>query len=303
MLKIDPGDVNAKDWHQYMLGAVAPRPIAFVSSIDNQGNANLAPYSFFNAFSSNPPILAFSVANKSDQFDSKDTLKNVRTNGEVVINVVSYRYVRQMSLTSIEYPHNVSEFEQAGFTPISSDLVKPFRVAESPISFECKIQRIIPLGTNGGAGNIVICDVLRLHIDENILDNNGRINPHKADLMGRMGRAYYARASGEAIHTIFQARKSLGIGYQQLPQSAKSSEILTANNLGHLANLTEAPAENILLKFQNDPYIHSLLKSKNPIAALHNYAKTELEKDNLESAANAVWLAQLLVDKNGNLNE
>ena len=299
MLKIDPGDVNAKDWHQYMLGAVAPRPIAFVSSIDNQGNANLAPYSFFNAFSSNPPILAFSVANKSDQFDSKDTLKNVRTNGEVVINVVSYRYVRQMSLTSIDYPNDVSEFEQAGFTPISSDLVKPFRVAESPISFECKIQRIIPLGTNGGAGNIVICDVLRLHIDENILDNNGRINPHKADLMGRMGRAYYVRASGEAVHTIFQARKSLGIGYQQLPQSAKNSEILTANNLGHLANLAEVPAENVLLKFQNDPYIHSLLKSKNPIASLHNYAKTELEKDNLESAANAVWLAQLLTDNNG----
>ena len=298
MLTIDPGDINSVDWQQYLVGAVAPRPIAFVSSIDEKGIPNLAPYSYFNVFSSAPPILAFSAANKANKHDVKDTLKNVRTTREVVINVVCYHYVRQMVLTSVDFPGEVNEFEKSGLTPVPSDLVKPFRVAESPICFECQVKDIISLGENRGAGNIILCEVLRLHISEEILDINGRINPHKLDLMGRMGRAYYSRASGESIYTIYQSRNTLGIGYQSLPISARQSEILSANNLGHLASLAEIPDNDTLARFEQIETIHELIISGSPIKALHYFAKKELEKENLEEAAKAVWLAQRIFEEN-----
>lgn len=297
MLKIDPGDVSTKDWHQYMLGAVAPRPIAFVSTIDEDGVPNLAPYSYFNAFSSNPPVLAFSVANKSNPAEFKDTLKNIKSTGEAVINIVSYKIVRQMVITSLDYPTNVDEFEKSGLTPIPSDLIKPFRVKESLIQFECKVQQIIPMGTQGGAGNLVICDVLRLHISKDILNEKNRIDPHKADNMGRLGRAYYVRASGESIYTIFQSRNQLGIGYDSLPNSTLASETLTANNLGHLAGLNSIPNDESLDFFKQDPHIKNLIQSEDPTKALHLFAKKELEKEQLESAALAVWLAQHLIDE------
>ena len=296
MLKIDPGEISSKDWHQYLLGAVAPRPIALVSTVDDKGVPNLAPFSYFNAFSSTPPILAFSVANKGSEFQTKDTLKNVRLTREVVINVVSYRFVRQMALTSLDYPSFINEFERSGLKPVKSDLVKPFRVAESPVNFECSVQNIIPLGKASKAGNLIICNVLRLHIAEDILDVNGRINPHKADLMGRLGRAFYARASGESIYTIYSNRSVLGVGYQQLPDSARTSEILSANNLGSLAGIEEAPNEKSLMEFQNKGVIQQLLKSDRPVEALHIFAKKEIEKENLVAAAQAVWLAQFIID-------
>ena len=218
MLVIDPKTTSTRDFHQYLLGAVAPRPIAFASTIDEDGTPNIAPYSFFNAFSSNPPVLVFSSNRKVTNNTTKDTLHNIEKTREVVINVVSYQIVRQMAVTSIEFPTGVSEFEKAGLTPIPSDLVKPFRVKESPVHMECTVKNIITLGEHGGAGHLIICDVVRMHVDENVVDENGRINPHKIDLMGRMGRAYYVRASGEAIHTIFQPVTRISIGYNQLPR-------------------------------------------------------------------------------------
>jgi len=294
MLRIVPGTIPTADFHQYLLGAVSPRPIAFASTLDKNGVPNLAPYSFFNCFSSNPPILVFSSNRKVGNNTTKDTLHNVMETGEVVINVVTYNIVRQAAIASIEYPAEVSEFEKAGFTPIPSELIKPFRVKESPIHMECKVNQIIPLGEKGGAGHLIICEVLQMHIDEAVLDEKGRIDPHKIDLMGRMGRAFYVRASGEAIHTIFQPYNVLGIGFDQLPKSIRYSKILTGNDLGQLAGLTEAPALESVLALKNDPYIQQLLQSENPIEELHRYAQKELAKENVALAAQIAWFGEQL---------
>ncbi|MDX1942378.1 MAG: flavin reductase family protein [Saprospiraceae bacterium] len=294
MLKIVPGTIPTADFHQYLLGAVAPRPIAFASTLDKNGLPNLAPYSFFNCFSSNPPILVFSSNRKVADNTTKDTLQNVIETGEVVINVVTYNIVRQAAIASIEYPPEVSEFEKAGFTPITSELIKPFRVKESPIHMECKVNQIIPLGEQGGAGHLIICEILQMHIDEAILDEKGRIDPHKIDLMGRMGRAFYVRASGEAVHTIFQPYNVLGIGFDQLPQGIRHSKILTGNDLGQLAALTAAPTMESVLDLKNDPYILQLLQSENPLEELHRCAQKELAKENVDLAARIVWLSEQL---------
>ncbi|HQW04123.1 MAG TPA: flavin reductase family protein, partial [Saprospiraceae bacterium] len=189
MLTIDPKDTPQKDLHQFILGTVAPRPIAFVSTIDEEGNKNLAPYSFFNAFSSNPPIVVFSSNRRGSDNTTKDTLRNVRVSGECVINAVNYSMVRQMAVASVDFPTGVSEFEKTGLTPIPSDLVKAFRVAESPAHMECKVKDIITLGEGGGAGHLIICEVVRMHIAHEVLTDRKRIDPDKMDLMGRMGRA------------------------------------------------------------------------------------------------------------------
>ena len=199
MLSIDPSKIPTKDLHQYILGAVSPRPIAFASTISTEGVPNLAPYSFFNAFSSNPPILIFSSNRRVSNNTTKDTLKNVEDTGEVVINVVPHAIVRQMALASIEYGPEVNEFVKSGLTPLPSECVRPFRVAESPVQMECTVERILPLGEGGGAGNLIICRIVRMHISESVLNEKGRIDPHKIDLMGRMGRFYYVRASGAAV--------------------------------------------------------------------------------------------------------
>ena len=183
MLTIDPASTPVKDLHQFMVSAIAPRPIAFVSTIDEDGRPNLAPYSFFNAFSSNPPILIFSSNRRVKDNTTKDTLSNVQSTGEAVINVVSYGIVRQMAIASGRFEKGISEFEKAGLTPLPSDLVKPFRVKESPVQFECKVAEVITLGQEGGAGHLVICQVLRIHIDEGVVDEDNRIDPHKIDLM------------------------------------------------------------------------------------------------------------------------
>jgi len=297
MLVIDPKTTPTRDFHQYLLGAVAPRPIAFVSTIDEDGNANLAPYSFFNAFSSNPPILVFSSNRRVVDNTTKDTLANVFATKEAVINVVNYNIVRQMAVTSIQFDSDISEFEKAGLTPISSDMVKPFRVKESPAQMECKVKDIITLGEHGGAGHLVICEVVRMHIDEKVVDENKRINPHKIDLMGRMGRAFYTRASGDAIHTIVQAVTELSIGFDQLPESVKNSAVLTGNNLGQLAGLKTKPSEEEIeaLK-QNDVRVQKILEAKEPQKALHIYAKELLDNDDSQrmKAGCVVWLGAKL---------
>ena len=241
MLTIDPGQIPTKDLHQYILGAVAPRPIAFASTLSTDGVANLAPYSFFNAFSSNPPILIFSSNRRVSNNTTKDTLKNVEDTGEVVINVVPYNIARQMALASIEFGPEVDEFVKCGLTPLPSDLVKPFRIAESPVQMECRVENIMPLGEGGGAGNLIICRIVRMHIDEAVLNDKGRIDPHKIDLIGRMGRFYYARASGDAVVEFVQEVTAIGIGFDGLPHNLRHSSILTGNDLGQLAALPSLP--------------------------------------------------------------
>lgn len=294
MLTIEPGKISTADFHQYMLGAVAPRPIAFASTVDEAGNPNLAPYSFFNCFSSNPPILVFSSNRKVQGNTTKDTLHNIEKTGEVVINVVTYNIVRQAAVAGIEFPKEISEFAKTGLTQIPSDLVKPFRVKESPVHMECKVKEIIPLGDRGGAGHLIICEIIRMHIDEAILDENGRIDPHKIDLMGRMGRAYYVRASGEAIYTILQPQNIIGIGYDNLPKGIKDSKVLTGNDLGQFAGMTTIPNHESIELLKKELPIQQLLQDDNPREELHRLAQKELAKENLERAAQLAWLGENL---------
>lgn len=239
---IDPKEILTKDLHQYIIGAIAPRPIAFVSTIDDDGSQNLAPYSFFNAFSSNPPILVFSSNRKVSNNTIKDTLYNVRQNKEVVINVVNYDIVRQMSLASVEFPKGESEFLKTGLTPMPAIDVSPFLVHESPVNMECKVVDVITLGEKGGAGHLIICEVLKLHISEHILDGD-RINPHKIDLMGRMGRSYYVRASGSAVSEIYQGVINDVLGFDRLPEFIRKNNHLNGNEIAVMAACKAIPTD------------------------------------------------------------
>lgn len=241
-MTIIPGEIKTALLHQYLLGAIAPRPICFASTLDQQGNANLSPFSFFNVFGSNPPILVFSPSRRVRDNTLKHTLENIRETGEVVINVVNFSMVQQMSLSSCEYPKGVDEFVKAGFTKLISEAVKPYRVAESPVQMECVVDQVIETGTEGGAGNLIICRLLRMHIQDTVLDAGNRIDPHKIDLVARMGGDYYCRASGHAIFEVPKPNAQPGIGLDALPASVRNSHILTGNDLGMLANVHEMPA-------------------------------------------------------------
>ncbi len=291
---IDPKTVPTKDLHQYLVGTVAPRPIAFASTVDEEGRPNLAPYSFFNCFSSNPPILVFSSNRRVANNTTKDTLHNIEKTREVVINAVNFSIVRQMAVASMDYPQGVSEFDKAGLTPIPSDLVRPFRVKESPAQMECRVREVLPMGEGGGAGHLIICELLRLHLSEDVLDEDGRINPHKMDLMGRMGRAFYVRASGEAIYKIYQPFRPVGIGFDALPPSVRNSKVLTGNNLGMLAGLPAAPSEAEVLAIKEDELVGQALKSEFPLEELHRLAQKELAKEDRLLAAKIAWLGELL---------
>ncbi len=282
MLTIDPQDTPQKDLHQFILGTVSPRPIAFVSTIDENGVPNLAPYSFFNAFSSNPPIVVFSSNRRGSNNTTKDTLHNVKVNGECVINAVNYAIVRQMAVASVEFPEDVSEFEKTGLTPIPSDLVKAFRVAESPAHMECKVKDIITLGESGGAGHLIICEVVRMHIAIDVIDERNRIDPHKMDLMGRMGRAFYVRCSGPAIHTIVQEYLPVTIGFDLLPTTIKNSPILTGNDLGKLAGQTVFPTDEEIDSIREELDVKEALAQQNPLTALHYLAKNYLDKEEVK---------------------
>jgi flavin reductase (DIM6/NTAB) family NADH-FMN oxidoreductase RutF len=203
----------------------------------------LAPFSFFNVFSANPPILIFSPARSGRSNTTKDTYNNVKIVPEVVINVVNYDIVHQMSLASSPYSPGVSEFVKAGFTPLASDLIKPFRVAESPVQFECKVNEVVELGKEGGAGNLIICEVVKIHINEEVLDANGMIDQHKIDLVSRMGGNWYCRADQQSMFEIQKPITTCGIGFDALPADIKNSKILTGNDLGHLAGIEVLPDE------------------------------------------------------------
>ena len=293
MVSIDPKNLTVQKLHQYLLGAIGPRPIAFASTVDAEGNPNLAPFSFFNVFSANPPILIFSPARSGRTNTTKDTYNNVKIVPEVVINVVNYDIVHQMSLASSPYAPGVNEFEKAGFTALKSDNVKPFRVAESPVQFECKVNEVIELGTEGGAGNLIICEVLKIHIHDEVLDSNGMIDQQKIDLVARMGGDWYSRANAESMFEITKPISTCGIGFDALPVDIKSSKILSGNNLGHLAGIEKIPDETNVNEYKllelSDLFV-SL--EDNPLALeqeLHKRAQSLLDENKLEEA----WLTLL----------
>ena len=294
MITIDPTQIPTKDLHQYILGAVAPRPIAFASTIGLDGVPNLAPYSFFNAFSSNPPILIFSSNRRVANNTTKDTLRNVEETGEVVINVVPYAIVRQMALCSIEYGADISEFEKAGFTPLPSERIRPFRVAESPVQMECQVEQILPLGEDGGAGNLIICKILLMHIDEKILSETGRIDPQKIDLVGRMGRFYYARASGEAVVEVVQKVTDIGVGFDALPEGLLRSTVLTGNELAQIAGLTSLPSREEVMAVMADGRIPDVFPAGASREALHRLTRSALEEGDLELAVKLALLGEYL---------
>jgi len=248
MTSFNPKDLPVNVLQSYLQSAIAPRPIAFASTIDIQGNPNLSPFSFFNMFSTNPPILVFSPSRRVRDNTTKHTLENAEVTKEVVINVVNYDIVQQMSLSSTEYPEGVNEFEKAGLTMLKSDIVKPFRVAESPIQFECKINDIIKLGDKGGAGNLIICEVVKFHISTDVLNEDNSINQKKLDLVARAGGNVYSRAN-KGFFEVPKPLSTLGIGVDNLPYDVKNSMVLTGNDLGMLANVEVLPSKKMVKEF------------------------------------------------------
>lgn len=293
MLTLDPKELPIPKLHQYLLGAIGPRPIAFASTVDANGNPNLAPFSFFNVFSANPPILIFSPARSGRNNTTKDTYNNVKIHPEVVINVVNFDIVHQMSLASSPYAPGVSEFEKAGFTALKSDLVQPMRVAESPVQFECKVIEVKELGTEGGAGNLIICEVVKFHINEAVLDENRMIDQHKIDLVSRMGGNWYCRADQQSMFEIQKPITTCGIGFDALPKDILQSTILTGNDLGHLAGIENLPDETAVNEYKllelSDLFLSLEDDAKALEQALHIRAQQLLRENKLEEA----WLSLL----------
>lgn len=282
MVTIDPKSITIQKLQGYLQGTVSPRPIAFVSSMDSNGLVNLSPFSFFNMFSTNPPILVFSPSRRVRDNSTKHTLQNVLEVPEVVINIVSYDMVEKTSLASCDFPKGTSEFLKAGFTELASIKVKPPRVAESPVSFECKVNQVIPLGSEGGAGNLVLCEVLLMHASEYIFDAEGKINPHKVDAVARMGADYYCRAFGENIFTVPKPNEKIGIGYDQIPEHIRNSKVLTGNDLGRLGNIEKLPdAESIKVFKSNSDW---LIAYRNGDESIHQLAKQYLLDGRVEDA-------------------
>ncbi|WP_375579004.1 flavin reductase family protein [Marivirga tractuosa] len=280
--EVDPKSIKTPELHGLLLGAIAPRPIAFASTIDNEGKVNLSPFSFFNVFGANPPILIFSPARRGRNNTTKHSYENVKEVAEVVINIANYPMVEQMSLASTEYDKGVNEFIKAGFTEAKSTKVKPPRVAESPVAFECKVNQVIETGEEGGAGNLVICEVIHIHVDEGILDDNGKIDPFKLDPIGRLGGNWYSR-SKKALFEVEKPLQKLGIGVDALPEDIRNSSILTGNDLGKLGNIERIPSEDDLKEISL-PSSYKKIKSKSDSKELHQIAHQLLEKNKLIEA-------------------
>lgn len=278
MLTLNPKDLSIPILQKYLQNAIAPRPICFASTVSKDGQPNLAPFSFFNLFSSNPPICVFSPAYSGRTGAPKDTLLNLQEVPEVVINVVNYNMVQQTSLASSPFPKGVNEFVKAGFTPVASELVKPARVKESPVQLECKVNEIKELGKQGGAGNLIICEVLRIHIDEAVLNEDNNIDTKKIDLVARMGDNWYCRANGEALFEVKKPITTIGIGMDQIPENIRNSSVLTGNNLGLLGSVEQLPNEEELTEFRKTaPHFQSIQER-------HSFAKTLLDANKVKEA-------------------
>jgi flavin reductase (DIM6/NTAB) family NADH-FMN oxidoreductase RutF len=283
MVSIDPKNVSSAKLQGYLQSAVGPRPIAFASTIDKNGVPNLSPFSFFNIFSANPPILIFSPARRVRDNTIKHTLINAEATREVVINVVNFDIVQQTSLSSSEYPDGVNEFIKAGFTAIPSETIKPYRVAQSPVQFECKVNEIISLGTQGGAGNLVICEILKMHICESVLDENGNIDPFKIDLVSRMGGNWYSRAN-QGLFEVAKPITTLGIGVDQIPNFVKESTIFDGNDLGKLGNIEALPTtEEINIFVKQNFAVKGVLSADDQLKQFKK-AKEYLDQNDVDSA-------------------
>lgn len=255
---IDPNTIPPHILHRNLLSAIAPRPIAFASTIDSLGHANLSPFSCFNVFGVNPSTLIFSPSRSGRTNELKDTYLNVKEVPEVVINIVSHSMVEQMNLASTEFPRGVNEFFKSGFTPIPSEKVRPFRVKESPVQMECKVRQVIETGTGAGAANLIICEVLLMHVNDKVLDKNGMIDTRKLDLVGRMGADYYVKASGRALFTLEKPGSKFAIGVDSLPENVRMSTVLTGNDLGKLGSLQESPIAPEIEKFLLTPFFRTI---------------------------------------------
>lgn len=284
MKSLEPKDISTKDLHGYLLSAVSPRPIGFISTVDKEGIPNLSPFSFFNVFSANPPILIFSPARRVRDNTVKDTLVNCIETKQAVVNMVDYKMVQQMSLSSSEYSSEIDEFVKAGFTALKSDLVSPPRVGEAPVQFECVIEEVKALGSEGGAGNLILAKVVKLHINEEILNEQGGIDPLKLDVVSRMGGAYYSRAL-EGAFTIPKPLTHLGVGFDALPLEIKESEVLTGNELALLAGVSQIPDFDTVDKFIKENQIPIMKES----VKKHKFA-SELLKEHKITAAWCVLL-------------
>lgn len=291
-----PSELSIPDLQRTLQFAVGPRPIALVSSISREGLVNLSPFSFFNLFSSNPPILVFSPARRVRDNSTKDTLNNVHEVPEVVIHAVSHAMVEQTSLSSTEYTRGTNEFTKAGFTQVDSTYVAPPRVAEAPVALECRVNDVVALGDGPGAGNLVICEVLAIHINDNVLDEDGRLDQDRLDLVGRLGGDWYVRANGEALFEVEKPLATKGIGVDALPRSVRVSTVLTGNDLGKLGNVEMLPMQSDVEEFMQHHRIQTIFRQyADPIErreALHLYAKEQLDKGKVHKA----WKA-LLVDR------
>ena len=277
---IDLEDLSPAIRQNYLQHAIAPRPICFASTIDKDGNVNLSPFSFFNLFSTRPPIVIFSPARRIRDNSTKHTLQNVMEVAEVVINIVDLDMVQQTSLASCEFPKNIDEFIKSGFTPEPATIIRPPMVKESKVKMECRVLEIKHLGTEGGAGNLVICEVIRMHIDESILDENKMIDHFKLHHVARMGGDWYCVANENNLFQVSKPNIKLGIGIDVLPLSVRSSKILTGNNLGQLANVHDLPV--IDPSFDDDTLKNIIqyysISPEEMEKELHVYAKTLLDK-------------------------
>lgn len=242
---------NTKTFDDLLKHAISPRPICFASTIDKDGNVNLSPFSFFNLMGQNPPICVFSPLRKMRDGSTKHTLENIWEHPECVINIVNYSIVQQQSLASVEYPKGVNEFVKAGFTELASEIVKPPRVAESPIQLECKIREVISITDQPGAANLVIAEVVKLHIHEDLLDEENNVSPYDLDLVARMGGDFYCRVIPESIFEVEKPTRTIGLGIDQLPDDIKNSNYLTGNHLGQLGNVENLPTEEMIENFKS----------------------------------------------------
>jgi len=283
MISIEPKDLSMSKLQGYLQGAVAPRPIAFASTLSKSGKLNLSPFSFFNLFSFNPPILIFSPVRKGSDNTAKHTLVNCEATREVVINVVNYDIVQQVSLSSSEYPEGVNEFLKSGLTPIPSDIVKPYRVAESPVQFECKVNEIIPLGKEGGAGNLIICEVVKIHINETVLDENGAIDPFKIDLVSRLSGDWYSRVK-TGLFSVEKPLPTLGIGVDTFPDFVKKSKVFDGNDLGKLGNINSLPTNEEIDIFVKQNFAVKGVLSSDDARKIHLKAKEYLNNNDAISA-------------------
>ena len=281
---IDPNSISQQELHGYLLSAVAPRPICFASTIDKEGNVNLSPFSYFNLFSVNPPIMIFSPSRRGRDNTTKHTLENVLEVKETVINIVNYDMVEQMSLSSTEYGDGVNEFVKAGFTQVPSDKVQPPRVGEAPVAFECIVDQVIALGDGPGAGNLVLAKVVQIHVKKAFLDAEGKLDTPKLDLVARMGGNWYCRANGDALFEIPKPIRTKGIGVDMLPEAVQNSTVLTGNNLGRLGNLEQLPTKEAIAKITEHAEVKSILNGDESITALHKLAQQWLADGKTEDA-------------------